>query len=169
MGFFDALRGKETVHDLDEEVYAAVPDLFRRATVTGHIHRVDGTVCGKGLLVEDKDVDVAAVAGDHDERRCRRVLVAQLQELYLPPADLDRLWGGAALTLFLRDEVLLKLLDEGVYLVIRYIGSGDHAKQTPDREDVALVRDATAQDAGGRGFDGVVDLLGLHLDDFIAV
>src|SRR5918997_3406962 len=150
----------------NERIEVAAPDVLGGGAVAGQVQGIDGVLRGQGFLVEDPDVDVAPEAVEQNERLS--LALADHEVLDALAAGLDDLGFRSGLSLFLGDERLLKLLDVGVYLLVGDVGRGDHAQKSADRDLIALLGYPPAQDARRRGFDGVVDLLALDLDDLVA-
>src|ERR671912_840312 len=151
----------------NERIEVAVTDVLGGGAVARQVQGIDGVLRGQGFLIEDPDVDVAAEAVEQNERVS--LALAHNEVLDALAAGLDDLRFRSGLSLFLGDERLLKLLDVGVYLLVGDIGRGDHAQKTADRDLIAFLGYLPAQDARRRGFDGVIDLLALDLDDLVAV
>ena len=131
------------------------------------VEGVDRTRRGKRLVVEQPVVEVAAEAVDQDDRRAA---FAPCEIADLPPVDLHRLGGGAAVLVivFGRHEVGLEVGDEGVDVGVGNALIGDDAEQAADRQHVAFLGDAAPEHAGVRRLDRAGDLLGLDIDDLIA-
>src|SRR5918995_3861473 len=150
--------------DLDEGVEVALAHILGGLAVAGQVEGVNGASrLGEGLLVEDPDVYVAAEAVQKDKGRT--FALPDLQVLYVPAADLDRLrFGTAGLRRRLFGvEALQELLDERIYLLVGDVRRRDHAEQRAHGQNLPLPGDAAAKDALGGRLDGVIDLLALDL------
>ena len=131
------------------------------------VEGVDRPLGGERVVVEEPIVEVAAEAVDEDDRRAAFAL-RQIADV--PPGDLDRLGGRAAVLVVVlgRHEVGQEIRDEGVDVAVGDALVGDDAEQAADRQHVALLRHMAAQHAGVRRLDRAGDLLGLDVDDLIA-
>ncbi len=134
--------------------------------MTGKVERVDRPPgAGQGLRVEQPGRQVASEAVDEHDGLAA-VAVAQVAQHAV--SRRHGLRGRSGVLVALRHEARLELGDEGVDLLLRRGGVGEHAEQPSDRYDVADLGDMAAQHPGRRRLDRAVDLVRLDLGDLVA-
>ena len=161
---------EEPAEGLGERVQVAGAHVLAGLAVAGQVEGVHPAPFGQPVGVEQPVVEVAAEPVEQHHRVAGGLVGGPLQVAQPPPADLDR--PGRRLGLagrLLGHEAGLEGGHEGVDVGVGHRGVGQHPDQAPDRDDGPDLGHPAAQDPGRRRLDRPVDLLGLDLEQLLAM
>ena len=167
MGALDADRVEHPENGAGQHLDRAVADVLGGRAVPGQVERVDAVPRGHRLLQEQPGVAVAAVAVDEQHHVA---VLAGPGVADLPPADLGRLDGGAALRLVGHAGVDHRagLRHGGVEVAVADAGGSDQRDGAADGDVFPHPGDDAPQGTGVGRLQRPGDLLRLDVREVVA-